>query len=109
MNDEQLSRLVNDIQRQRTEKQGIEVKAATTTVPSSLRETLSAFGNQDSGGVIVLGLDESRRFEAVGVANAHRYQTHIADMASNEMEPTLRVQFATTEIDDKQILERLSY
>lgn len=51
MQAEELVTLVQEIQRQRTEKQTIELKAANTGCPTRLYDTLSSFSNQYSGGI----------------------------------------------------------
>ena len=64
---EELIELANKINKQKAESQTLEAKAARQGCPRRLYDTLSAFSNQDSGGVILFGLDESRNFEIVGV------------------------------------------
>ena len=47
MQTEALIRLINDIQRKKTETQNIELKAAEHGCPTKLFDTLSSFSNQD--------------------------------------------------------------
>ena len=63
---EELLELVNTTVRQKTEGQTLEVKAAHEGCPKRLYDTLSSFSNQDSGGVLLFGLDEKQEFQVVG-------------------------------------------
>ena len=64
---EDLIELAKRVQAQQAEAQTVEVKAAHRGCPSKLRDTLSSFSNQNSGGILLFGLDESEHFTAVGV------------------------------------------
>ena len=64
---EELLELVNTTVRQKTEGQMLEVKAAHEGCPKRLYDTLSSFSNQDSGGILLFGLDEKQEFQVVGV------------------------------------------
>ena len=59
-----LAKLVCD---QKAETQTIECKAAHTDCLKRLYDTLSSFSNQDSGGVLLFGVDENAGFQVVGV------------------------------------------
>ena len=59
MQAEALKKLVFDIQKLKTEKQTVELKAAEKGCPTRLYDTLSSFSNQDEGGVIIFGVDEN--------------------------------------------------
>ena len=54
--------LVNDICQKKAEGQSIEVKAAYRDCPTKLYDTLSSFSNQDNGGIIIFGIDETRDY-----------------------------------------------
>ena len=58
MQEEALRRLVEDIQRQKTKKQTLELKAANGGFPNKIYDTLSSFSNQDEGGIIIFGISE---------------------------------------------------
>ena len=64
---EDLIELAKRVQAQQAEAQTVEVKAAHRGCPSKLRDTLSSFSNQNSGGILLFGLDENEHFAAVGV------------------------------------------
>lgn len=67
MQAEELLKLVAEIKRQRTVKQNVELKAANKGCPSRLYDTLSSFSNQDSGGVILFGIDENSDYSVASV------------------------------------------
>ena len=63
----ELNDLIKQIITTQAESQTIEVKAAHGGMPKRLYDTLSSFSNQDDGGIIVFGLDETQNFKPVGV------------------------------------------
>ena len=103
MQAEELLALTHEIKRQRTEKQTIELKAANKGCPTRLYDTLSSFSNQDSGGVIIFGIDEASDFEVVGVYDAQDLQKKVTEQCK-QMEPAVRALFTVCEIDDKIIV-----
>ncbi len=103
MQAEELLKLVDEIKRQKTEKQNIELKAANKGCPSRLYDTLSSFSNQDSGGVILFGIDENNDYEIVGVYDPHDLQKKVAEQCK-QMEPMVRALFTVCEIEDKVII-----
>lgn len=42
--------------------QNIELKSASVNCPTKLFDTLSSFSNQDDGGTIIFGIDESDNY-----------------------------------------------
>ena len=65
----------------------IEIKTAQRGTPQRLHESLSAFANRNGGGVILLGLDENRSFEIVGVGDPQNIVADISQLAADAMEP----------------------
>ncbi len=94
---EELEDLIAETQRLKAEQQTVEVKAANNGCPKKLYDTLSAFSNQDEGGVILFGLDESREFDVVGVYDAHDLQKHVAEQC-DQMNPKVRALFTMVEV-----------
>ena len=92
----ELNDLIKQIIKTKAESQTIEVKAAHKGTPKRLYDTLSSFSNQDSGGIIVFGLDESLGFEPVGVYDLQDLQKKVTEQC-NQMEPVVRAIFTTTE------------
>lgn len=103
MQAEELLALAREIKRQRAERQNIELKAANKGCPTRLYDTLSSFSNQDSGGVIIFGIDETSDFEVVGVYDAQDLQKKVTEQCK-QMEPAVRALFTVCEIDDKIIV-----
>ncbi len=103
MTREELLLLIAEVQQTKCELADIEVKSAHGGTPR-LFESLSAFANRPEGGVILLGLDENRNFEIVGVGNAHRLQEEISHLAWTEMEPQINPEFTVEQIDKKTVV-----
>lgn len=95
---EELAALVQTIRHQKAEHQTIEVKAAHTNCPKRLYDTLSSFSNQDSGGILIFGLDERLGFEPVGVYDLQDLQKQVTEQC-NQMEPPVRAVFTIAEVD----------
>ena len=95
---EELLELVNTTVRQKTEGQTLEVKAAHEGCPKGLYDTLSSFSNQDSGGVLLFGLDEEQGFQVVGVYDLQDLQKKVTEQC-NQMEPPVRAVFTVAEAD----------
>lgn len=93
-----LIELVNKITTKKTESQTIEVKSANKGCPKRLYDTLSSFSNQDSGGILVFGLDETKNFELVGVYNLHDLQKKVTEQCL-QMQPPVRAVFTFAEIN----------
>lgn len=103
MQADELKKLVYDIRHMKTETQYIEIKAAEKGCPTRLFDTLSSFSNQDDGGVIVFGIDESHGYAIVGVYDAHDIQKKVTEQCK-QMEPTVRALFTVCDIDGKSIV-----
>jgi ATP-dependent DNA helicase RecG len=87
--DTELAEIVANLRAAGTDHSKVEAKAAATELPKRLWETLSAFANTPGGGVIVLGLDERKRFMAIGVRDQKKIQQDVASLC-DQMEPPLR-------------------
>ena len=74
MQSEDLKKLISDIRRMKTETQTIELKSAAKGCPTRLFDTLSSFSNQDGGGIIIFGIDESDNYSVNGVYDAQDLQ-----------------------------------
>ena len=107
MQEDALIELVEKIQRIKAESQTIELKTAHEGTPKRLYDTLSSFSNQDSGGIIIFGIDEIRDFEAVGVYDAQDLQKKVTEQCK-QMEPPVRALFTLCEINGK-ILSTVFY
>lgn len=103
MQTEALRNLIAKIQHLQCEMQTVELKAANKGCPTRLYDTLSGFANQDEGGIIVFGIDESKNFNIVGVYDAQDLQNKVTEQC-NQMSPCVRALFTVCEIDDKVIV-----
>lgn len=100
---EELVDLVHTIQRIKCETQTIEIKSAQDGCPKRLFDTLSSFSNQDEGGVILFGIDESSDYALVGVYDAQDLQKHLNEQCQ-QMEPPVRPLTTVAEIGDKVVV-----
>ncbi|MFC0526311.1 ATP-binding protein [Phytohabitans kaempferiae] len=91
--------LVAELRKFGAEAVGVEVKASAGGLPSSAKESLSAFSNSPGGGTLVLGLDDSPGYRAVGLRDARKLQTDLASMCRSELVPPLRPQIVLGEVD----------
>ena len=103
MQTEALKKLVLDINTLKTETQTIELKAAVQGCPTRLYDTLSSFSNQDEGGILIFGVDESDNYAVKGVYDAHDLQKKITEQCK-QMEPSVRALFTVCDIDGKTVV-----
>lgn len=99
---EELRSLIDKIVSQKCEEQTLELKAAKGGCPK-LYETLSSFSNQNSGGIIVLGIDESNDYQVCGVYDPQDIQHKISEQCK-QMNPKVRTVMTTCEIDGKVVV-----
>ena len=97
---EDLLELVTQTLHRKSETQSLEIKTAKTDCPKRLYDTLSSFSNQDSGRIILFGLDKSKSFEVVGVYDLQSLQKKVTEQC-NQMEPPVRAVFTSAEIEGK--------
>lgn len=103
MTREELQEMVKSVQKLRYESQSLELKAAHMGCPKRLYDTLSSFSNQDGGGTILFGIDESKGYEPVGVYDAQDIQKQI-NAQCLQMEPVVRPVLTVAEIDGKSFV-----
>ncbi len=102
-NADSMRSLVQDLRSHRGDFTDLEVKRGTTGVPE-LTATLRAFGNMPNGGTIVVGLDEARHFEPVGVPDPAATSQAIASQARSAVVPPVAVTFEVVHIDEQSIV-----
>ena len=93
---EELIRLADEVCRMKAESQTVEVKSANHGCPTRLYDTLSAFSNQDDGGIFLFGIDETSGFLPVGVYNLQDLQKKVTEQC-NQMSPAVRAVFTVAE------------
>lgn len=94
----ELIELADQVIAQNAEAQTVEVKTAHGGCPKSLYDTLSSFSNQDSGGIILFGLDEKAGFAPVGVYDLQDLQQAVTDQC-NQMVPPVRAIFTCAQYE----------
>ena len=100
MQTSELNDLLKNVQTLKCETQTLEIKAAKLGCPQRLYDTLSSFSNQDDGGVILFGVDESAGYEEVGVYDPHDLQKHLVEQCE-QMTPPVRPLFTVLEKENK--------
>ena len=103
MQQEELVRIVHEIQKLKSESQNIELKSANKGCPTKLFDTLSSFSNQDDGGIIIFGLSESDDYKIVGVYDPQDLQKKVTEQCK-QMQPAVRALFTVCEVDGKTIV-----
>ncbi len=103
MQTKELIELVKKIKELKSESQTIELKTAEFGCPKKFYDTLSSFSNQDDGGVIIFGIDESKGYSVVGVYDAQDLQKQINNQCK-EMEPPVRPLITICDIDGRSIV-----
>lgn len=103
MQAEELKQLISKIQSQKTESQTIELKSAEHGCPTKLYDTLSAFSNQDEGGILIFGVDEKSGYKINGVYDTQDLQKKVTEQCK-QMEPAMRALFTVCKIDSKTIV-----
>ena len=103
MQSEELKKIVLDIRNMKTETQTIELKAAAQGCPTRLFDTLSSFSNQDEGGIIIFGIDETDNYAIKGVYDAQDLQKKVTEQCK-QMEPPVRALFTVCEMEGKAVV-----
>lgn len=103
MQAEDLKELALNTSRMKAETQNLELKAAVKGCPTRLFDTLSSFSNQDDGGIILFGIDESEDYAIKGVYDPQDLQKKVTEQCK-QMEPVVRALFTMCEIDGKTIV-----
>ncbi len=103
MQTEDLKELVEEVRRQKTEKQTLELKAAHVGFPGKIYDTLSSFSNQDDGGIMLFGITERPDYDVVGVYDAEDAQRKVME-ACNQMEPKVCPLITLCEVDGKMVM-----
>ncbi|MDK4227575.1 RNA-binding domain-containing protein [Corynebacterium pseudodiphtheriticum] len=100
---ESLTEQLAELRRLHRDSTDIEVKRASE-LPGNLPETTCAFANMPSGGTIILGVDESRDFEVVGVADAAALEEALISQTRNSVKPAPMIECETFTLEGKQVL-----
>ena len=98
MTNKEFEEILNEIQKSKCETQTLEIKSAELGYPKKLFDTLSSFSNQDEGGVIIFGVDETHDYKEVGVYDPQDLQKKIGEQCQ-QMEPIVRPLLTVLEKD----------
>lgn len=98
----ELIEIIRSLRVQKCESNYIELKAAKAGCPK-LFATFSSFSNQQGGGKIIFGIDETDGYTVCGVYNAADLQKKIMEQ-SLQMEPPVRPLCTTVEIEGKSVV-----
>lgn len=86
---EELKEQLKIVQQLKCETQNLELKTAEKGCPKRLYDTLSAFSDQDDGGIVLFGVDESKDYKEVGVYDPQDLQNKVNEQCL-QMEPVIR-------------------
>lgn len=100
---EELIALIKEVTTRKSESQHIECKKAAGGTPQRLYDTLSAFANQNGGGIILFGIDEQNGYEVSGVYDPQDIQVKVMNQ-SLQMNPILRPVLTVAEIEGKYVV-----
>lgn len=103
MQPEELKNLVEYVKKIKSESQTLELKSAEHGYPTRLFDTLSSFSNQDDGGIIIFGIDESDDYDIKGVYDAQDLQKKITEQCK-QMEPVVRALFTVCNINGHTVV-----
>lgn len=103
MTADELDEYIQTLQGARTEHRHVEAKRSRSALPKRLWETMSAFSNSPGGGVIILGIDEARGFEVVGVDNPGRIQADLQSMCT-ELEPLVAAAIDVKQVNGRYLI-----
>ena len=103
MQSDELKELVSKIQLMKSETQTIELKSAENGCPKRLFDSLSSFSNQNDGGIIIFGINETSDYSLCGVYDAQDLQKKVTEQCK-QMEPPVRALFTVCEIEGKTIV-----
>ncbi|MEU7996181.1 ATP-binding protein [Micromonospora sp. NPDC049060] len=99
-----LEGLIAELRKFGAEATGVEVKAASGGLPSAAKESLSAFANSPGGGALVLGLDDTPGFRAVGLADPRKMLADLAAMCRDDLTPPLQPALTIGEVDGQAVV-----
>ena len=103
MTETQLLELVRKILTEKTESQTLELKAAASGCPTKLYDSISAFANQDDGGILLFGIDEDSDWKICGVYDPQDLQKKVNEQCK-QMFPVVRPVFCSALVDGKTVV-----
>lgn len=98
-----LEALILDLRSRGSDRSEVEVKRASGGVPD-VKQTLCAFGNMPTGGILIFGLDERNGFESVGVSDIALLEQGVASQARQGVNPPVHVSFVEASFEEATLL-----
>ena len=102
MEQEEIKKLIDNIRVLKAEDTNIELKTALGG-PPKLYNTISAFSNQNSGGIIICGIDENKDFSIEGVYSVKDLIDDIVRQC-DEMEPKVLPKVSSIVYNEKALV-----
>ncbi len=102
MLDIEIMDIITVLQTAKAEINDIEAKAAREGCPKKLYDTISSFSNK-SGGVVIFGVDEEKKYYVSGVYDAADLQKKVVEQCL-QMIPIVRPVFSTLMCDGKLVI-----
>ena len=102
MKQDEIKRLIDNIRVVKAEDTNVELKTALGG-PPKLYNTISSFSNQNSGGIIICGIDEDNDFRIDGVYSVKDLTDNIVNQC-DEMEPKVVPKISSIIYDEKLLV-----
>ncbi|MEV0566737.1 ATP-binding protein [Dactylosporangium sp. NPDC050588] len=99
--------LIIELRKFGSEATRVEVKSAAAGLPTSARESLSAFSNSPGGGTLILGLDDTPGFRPTGLADPRKMLADLAAMCRDDITPPLQPELTIGEVDGNAVVVAL--
>jgi ATP-dependent DNA helicase RecG len=98
-----VEQIVRMLRRDGDDGQRIEAKSAAGGVPEDIANSLCAFANT-GGGIVILGVDQSRDFGIVGVRDPGGIVRSIKDIARDALVPALSPTIEAVDVGDRTVV-----
>ena len=104
MNKDEVKNNIKEALKNNSEGELVEFKDGRGGFPKSSWSSISAFGHNPEGGILVFGVvDEGQRFKVVGLENISKLQEQFTDLINNNMSFKLRPSCYSISIEGKNI------
>jgi ATP-dependent DNA helicase RecG len=92
------------LRRNGSDTTNVEAKAAAGGLPESILSTMSALANLPGGGLLLLGIDESRDFSAVRLSDPAKLIAGLAAQARQAFQPPIMMRAEAVEFEGQTIV-----
>jgi ATP-dependent DNA helicase RecG len=104
MDNTDVLRILEELRAQGSELQGYEAKRASHQLPRKVLRTISAFANQEDGGVVLLGVGDAPDFRIEGVEDVEGVQQQLCNVVQDCLSPIPELQVSSCIINEKALL-----